>query len=107
MEKTLVMLKPDAVIRGHIGNILSYFEKSGLKIAALKMRKLTRQEAEAFYAEHKEQPFFPYLIDDMTADPIITMVLEGHDSVKRTREIMGATDPKEAAPHTIRKDFAL
>lgn len=105
-EQTLSIIKPDAVQKNHIGEILSRFEKTGLKIAALKMKQLSREEAEGFYAVHKERPFFKDLVDFMLSGPVVISVLEGENAIQKNRDLMGATNPKEAAPGTIRADFA-
>ncbi len=105
-EKTLSIIKPDAVAKGAIGAILAKFEKAGLKITALKMTHLSREEAENFYIEHKERGFFGELIDFMTSGPVTIQVLEGEDAIAKNRELMGATNPQEAAPGTIRAEFA-
>ena len=106
MERTLSIIKPDAVAKNVVGKILDRFESAGLKIAATKKIQLSRADAEAFYAVHKERPFFNDLVEYMISGPIVAMVLEGEDAVVRNRELMGATNPKEAAPGTIRADFA-
>lgn len=106
-ERTLSIVKPDAVGKNHIGEILARFEKKGLKIVAAKMKHLSRQEAEGFYAVHKERPFFKDLIEFMISGPVLISVLEGDDAIAKNREIMGATDPKKAEIGTIRKDFAI
>lgn len=105
-ERTLSIIKPDAVKRNLIGKILARFEENGLKIAEMKMMHLTRAEAEQFYAIHKARPFFGELVEFMTSGPVVVQVLEGDNAVARNRDIMGATNPKEAAPGTIRRDFA-
>jgi nucleoside-diphosphate kinase len=106
MERTLSIIKPDAVAKGVIGKILDRFESNGLKIAATKKLQLTRQDAEAFYAIHKERPFFNDLVDFMVSGPVVVSVLEGENAMAKNRELMGATNPQEAAPGTIRADFA-
>lgn len=106
VERTLSIIKPDAVAKNIIGEIYSRFEGNGLKIVAAKMKHLTREEAEGFYAVHKERPFFADLVKFMTSGPVMLQVLEGEDAVAKNRELMGATNPKEAAPGTIRADFA-
>ncbi|MEK9649519.1 MAG: nucleoside-diphosphate kinase [Gammaproteobacteria bacterium] len=106
IEKTLSIIKPDATSRNLIGEIISRFEKSGLRIVAAKMIKLSKEQAGGFYAEHKGKPFFDNLIDYMTSAPVLVQVLEGHDAVALNRRLMGATNPKEADPGTIRADFA-
>ena len=105
-EQTLSIIKPDAVDADHIGEILSRFEKGGLKVIAVKMKHLTREEAEGFYAVHKERPFFNDLVEFMISGPVLISVLEGDDAISKNRDLMGATNPKEAAPGTIRADFA-
>lgn len=106
VERTLSIIKPDAVAKNIIGKIYSRFEGNGLKIVAAKMKHLTREEAEGFYAVHKERPFFADLVKFMTSGPVMIQVLEGEDAVAKNRELMGATNPKEAVPGTIRADFA-
>lgn len=106
IERTLSIVKPDAVEKNLIGKILSRFEKAGLKPVAIKMLHLSRQQAEGFYAEHKERPFFGELVDFMTSGPVVVQVLEGENAVALNREIMGATNPANAGEGTIRKDFA-
>jgi len=106
MERTLSIIKPDAVAKGVIGKILERFESNGLKIAATRKLELSRKDAEAFYAIHKERPFFNDLVDFMTSGPVVVSVLEGENAVKRNRDLMGATNPQEAEAGTIRADFA-
>lgn len=106
VEQTLSIVKPDAVGRNHIGEIYARFEKAGLKIVALKMLHLSREEAEGFYAEHKGRPFFDGLVNFMTSGPVCVQVLAGENAIALNRELMGATDPQKAAPGTIRADFA-
>ena len=106
VERTLSILKPDALEKGVIGQILTRFESKGLKPVAMKMKQLSEQEAGGFYAVHRERPFFKDLVKFMTSGPVLVMVLEGENAVAANREIMGATNPKDAAPGTIRKDFA-
>ena len=106
IERTLSIVKPDAVARNVIGEIYSRFEKAGLKIIAARMKLLTREDAERFYAVHKERPFFNDLVAFMTSGPVMIQVLEGEDAIAKNRELMGATNPQEAAPGTIRADFA-
>lgn len=106
VERTLSIVKPDAVGKNVIGEIYSRFESNGLKIVAAKMVRLTDATAGGFYAEHKERPFFPDLIEFMTSGPVMVQVLEGENAVMKNRELMGATNPKEAAAGTIRADFA-
>src|SRR5437868_12482549 len=106
LERTLSIIKPDAVKKNVIGEILARFEKAGLRIIAARMRHLSRAEAEGFYAVHRERPFFRGLVDFMISGPVLIQVLEGENAVARNRELMGATDPKKAAPGTIRAEFA-
>ncbi len=106
LERTLSIIKPDAVAKSVIGEIYTRFEKAGLKIIAAKMRHLSRREAEGFYAVHRERPFFAALVDFMISGPVMIQVLEGENAVLAHRDLMGATDPKKAAPGTIRADFA-
>jgi nucleoside-diphosphate kinase len=105
-ERTLSIIKPDAVAKNVIGEIYARFEKGGLSVVAAKMKHLTREEAEGFYAVHRERPFFAPLVDFMVSGPVMIQVLEGDNAVARNRELMGATNPKDAAPGTIRADFA-
>ena len=106
MEQTLSIIKPDAVKKGVIGKIIDRFESNSLRIAAMKKVQLSEQDAAEFYAVHKERPFFGELVEFMTSGPVVVMVLEGENAVVKNRELMGATNPKEAAPGTIRADFA-
>jgi nucleoside-diphosphate kinase len=106
VERTFSIVKPDAVAKNVIGEIYSRFEKNGLSIVAAKMVRLNNEQAEGFYAEHKERPFFPALIEFMTSGPVTVQVLEGEGAVLKNRELMGATNPKEADAGTIRADFA-
>ena len=106
MEKTLSIIKPDAVSKNVLGKILDRFESSGLKIVAIKMLHLDQDMAEGFYAEHKGKPFFEDLIKFMTSGPIQVQILEGENAILRYREVMGSTNPQEAAPGTLRADFA-
>ena len=106
VERTLSIIKPDAVAKNAIGEIYARFERSGLKIVAARMRKLSRADAEAFYAVHRERPFFKDLVDFMVSGPIVVQVLEGENAIGKNRDLMGATDPKKAAKGTIRADFA-
>jgi nucleoside-diphosphate kinase len=106
VERTLSIIKPDAVAKNVIGEIYSRFEKSGLKIVAARMLHLSRPEAEGFYAVHKERPFFKDLVEFMISGPVMVQALEGENAVLKHRDLMGATDPKKAAPGTIRADFA-
>jgi nucleoside-diphosphate kinase len=105
-ERTLSIIKPDAVAKNAVGAILARFEQAGLRIVAAKMKHLSRKEAEGFYAVHRERPFFAALVDFMSAGPVMIQVLEGADAIAKNRELMGATDPKKAAAGTIRADFA-
>lgn len=106
-EQTLSIIKPDAVQGQHIGEIITRFEKNGLKVAGLKMVKLTPKKAGAFYKEHEGKPFFDELTQFMTSGPIVVMVLSGEDAVAKNRKLMGATNPSKAEDGTLRKDFAL
>ncbi len=106
MEQTLSIIKPDAVKKGVIGKILDRFESNGLRIAATKKIQLTPEQAGEFYAVHKDRPFFGELVEFMTSGPVVVTVLEGENAVAKNRELMGATNPKEAKPGTIRADFA-
>jgi len=106
VERTLSIIKPDAVAKNVIGKIYSRFEGNGLKIVAAQMRSLSRAEAEGFYAVHRERKFFPDLVSFMTSGPVMIQVLEGDEAIAKNRELMGATDPKQAAAGTIRADFA-
>lgn len=105
-EKTLSIIKPDAVANHLIGQINARFEKAGLRIVAAKMARLTKEQAEGFYAIHRERPFFNALVSFMSSGPVMIQVLEGENAVLKNRDIMGATNPKDAAPGTIRADFA-
>lgn len=105
-QRTLSIIKPDAVGNNHIGNIISRFEKAGLRVVAAKMKQLSQQDAEGFYAVHQARPFFKDLVSFMITGPVLVMVLEGDDAIAKNREIMGATNPKEANPGTIRYDLA-
>lgn len=106
MEQTLSIIKPDAVAKNVVGQILARFEAAGLRIAATKKIRLSRVDAEAFYAIHAERPFFKDLVDFMISGPVVVTVLEGENAMAKNRELMGATNPKEAAAGTIRADFA-
>lgn len=106
VERTLSIIKPDAVAKNVIGRIYTRFEDAGLRVVAAKMLHLSRQQAEGFYAEHKGRPFFEPLVQFMTSGPVVVQVLEGDNAVACNRELMGATNPKDAAPGTIRADFA-
>jgi nucleoside-diphosphate kinase len=105
-ERTLSIIKPDAVAKNVIGQIYSRFESRGLKIVAARMMMLSTQQAEGFYAVHRERPFFKDLVKFMTSGPVMIQVLEGEGAIQKNRDLMGATDPKKAAPGTIRADFA-
>ncbi|MAZ66262.1 MAG: nucleoside-diphosphate kinase [Kangiellaceae bacterium] len=106
IEKTFSIIKPDAVAKNVIGEIYSRFERAGLTIIASKMIHMTKEQAEGFYAEHKERPFFPHLVEFMTSGPVMVQVLEGENAILANREIMGATNPAEALRGTIRADYA-
>jgi len=105
-ERTFSIIKPDGVEKGVIGRVLSRFEAAGLKPVAIKLKRLSQAEAEGFYAVHRARPFFADLVKSMTCAPVVLMVLEGEGAIAKNREVMGATDPKKAAPGTIRADFA-
>lgn len=105
-ERTLSIIKPDAVAKNVIGEIYTRFEKAGLKIIAAKMKQLSRADAEGFYAVHRERPFFNALVEFMISGPVMIQALEGENAIAKNRELMGATNPKDAAPGTIRADFA-
>ena len=107
MDRTLILVKPDAFERGLTGEVLARFERKGLKIAALKRMDVTREIAEEHYAEHKDKPFFGELVDFITGGPLVALVLEGHEAVTAARQLIGATNPVEAAPGSIRADFGL
>ena len=106
VERTLSIIKPDATRRNHTGAIVDRFEKAGLKVIASRRMKLSKDQAEAFYAVHKARPFFGSLVAFMTSGPVVVQVLEGEGAIAKNREVMGATDPSKAAAGTIRKDFA-
>lgn len=106
LQRTLSMVKPDGVRKGLVGEVLRRFEGQGLRVAALKMLRLSSGQAEAFYAVHRGKGFFEELVRFISSGPVVAMVLEAEDAVRRTREIMGATNPKDAAPGTLRADFA-
>jgi len=106
MERTLSIIKPDGVSRGLIGEVISRFEKKNIKIVAMKMIHMTKTEAQGFYAVHKERPFFGSLTDFMSSGPVVVMALEGENVISKNRALMGATNYKEAAPGTIRADYA-
>ncbi len=105
-ERTLSIVKPDGVRKNVIGDVIGRFEKNGLKVAGLKMASLTKKEAEGFYAVHKSRPFFESLTAFISSGPVVLIVLAGDNAIKKVRDLMGATDPKNAAPGTIRKDLA-
>src|SRR5579859_2771129 len=106
VERTLSIIKPDATRRNLTGQIIARLEKAGLRVVAQRRMRLSRAQAEAFYAVHKARPFFGSLVEFMTSGPVVVQVLEGENAVAKNREVMGATDPKKAEPGTIRKDFA-
>lgn len=106
VEKTLSIIKPDAVAKNAIGEIISRFEKAGLRVAGAKMLRLSKTQAEQFYGVHKERPFFPALVAFMSSGPVLVQVLEGENAIAKNRQVMGATNPKDAAAGTIRADFA-
>ncbi|MBB5518413.1 nucleoside-diphosphate kinase [Amphiplicatus metriothermophilus] len=106
LERTLSIIKPDATRRSITGKIIARLEEGGLRVVAQKRIRLTREQAEGFYAVHRERPFFGELVEFMSSGPVVVQVLEGENAIARNREIMGATNPKEAAPGTIRADFA-
>lgn len=106
VERTISIIKPDAVAKNVIGDIYNRFERAGLRIVAARMLHLTREQAGEFYAVHKERPFYNDLVDFMTSGPVMVQILEGEDAIAKNRELMGATNPQEAAPGTIRADHA-
>jgi nucleoside-diphosphate kinase len=106
IQRTLSIVKPDGVRKGVVGEVIRRFEVAGIRIAAMRMIRLTKREAEGFYAVHRERPFFGSLTDFMSSGPVVVMVLEGENVIARNRELMGATDPKKAAPGTIRASLA-
>ena len=106
VQRTLSIIKPDAVAKNVIGEIYARFERAGLKVVAARMMHLSQREAEGFYAVHRERPFFADLVKFMMSGPVMVQVLEGEDAIARNRQLMGATDPKKADPGTIRADFA-
>jgi nucleoside-diphosphate kinase len=106
LERTLAIIKPDAVAGGHIGEILTMIEQNGFRIIGVKMQRLSRPEAEAFYEVHKQRPFFPGLVTFMTEGPVVVLALEGENAVAKWRDVMGATNPANAVQGTIRKRFA-
>ncbi len=105
MERTLSIIKPDGVARGLIGEVIRRFESNGIRIAAMKMLQMTKAQAEGFYAVHRERPFFDSLTRFMSSGPVVVMVLEGENVIEKNRTLMGATDPRQAAEGTIRRDF--
>ena len=105
IERTLSIIKPDAVEKNHIGGIIAMIEAAGLKVKAMKMMHLSRPQAQGFYAVHKERPFFGELVEFMTRSPVVVMCLEGDNAIAKYREVMGATDPAKASANTIRKNF--
>jgi nucleoside-diphosphate kinase len=107
IERTFSIIKPDATQRNLTGKVIDKFERAGLRVVAQKRIRMTRAQAEGFYAVHKERPFFGELVDFMISGPVVVQVLEGENAVAKNREVMGATNPKDAAPGTIRKEFAL
>lgn len=106
VERTFSIVKPDAVAKNVIGQVYARFEEAGLRIVASKMLHLSKEQAEGFYAVHKERPFFDSLVSFMMSGPVMVQVLEGENAIAKNREVMGATNPADAAPHTIRADFA-
>jgi nucleoside-diphosphate kinase len=106
VERTLSIVKPDAVAKNHVGEIIRRFEKAGLRVVAARMLHLSKDQAQGFYAVHKERPFYNDLVSFMTSGPVLVQVLEGEGAIAKNREVMGATDPKKAAPGTIRADLA-
>jgi len=106
MQRTLTILKPDALRKNRVGEVLGRIEKDGLRIEALKMLRLTADQARDFYAEHRDQPFFEGLVEFMTSGPVVAGIVAGEEAIPRLRSLMGATDPAEAAPGTIRAEFA-
>jgi nucleoside-diphosphate kinase len=106
LERTLSIVKPDGVAKNLIGEVIGRFEKEGLRVVGLKMVRMTKAQAQGFYAVHKEKPFFESLTDFMSSGPAVVMVLEGEEAIARTRRVMGATNPKDAQPGTIRRQFA-
>ena len=106
LERTLSIIKPDAVVKNVVGEIYARFEKAGLKVVAAKMKHLSRKEAEGFYAVHRKRPFFNALVEFMISGPVMIQVLQGENAILKNRELMGATNPKDAAKGTIRADFA-
>lgn len=107
MQRTLILVKPDAFARGLTGEIISRFERKGLTLVALEQRQLTVEVAQTHYAEHAERPFFGELVEFITSGPLVALVLEGHEAIAAARQVIGATNPIEATPGTIRGDFAL
>ncbi|MGE4350191.1 MAG: nucleoside-diphosphate kinase [Candidatus Berkiella sp.] len=107
LERTLSIIKPDAVAKNVVGEVIARFEKAGLRVIAARMMQLSQEQAESFYEVHKERPFFNDLVKFMISGPVLVQVLEGENAIKVNRDVMGATNPKEAAPGTIRADFAV
>ncbi|MCS5708719.1 nucleoside-diphosphate kinase [Candidatus Berkiella cookevillensis] len=107
LERTLSIIKPDAVAKNVVGQVIARFEKAGLRVIAARMMQLSQEQAESFYEVHKERPFFNDLVKFMISGPVLVQVLEGENAIKVNRDVMGATNPKEAAPGTIRADFAV
>jgi len=107
LERTLILVKPDAFARGLTGEVIARFERKGLRIVALKHMRVERELAEQHYAEHSEKPFFGELVEFITGGPLVAMVLEGHEAIRAARQVIGATNPLEAAPGSIRGDYAL
>lgn len=107
IQRTFSIIKPDATARNLTGKVVTKFEEAGLRIVASKRIRMTREQAEGFYAVHKDRPFFGELVDFMISGPVVVQVLEGEDAIAKNREVMGATNPADAAPGTIRKEFAL
>jgi nucleoside-diphosphate kinase len=106
LERTLGIIKPDAVAKGHTGDILSMIQQSGFRVVGMKMRRISQHEAESFYAVHKQRPFFPGLVTFMTEGPVVVLALEREDAIQKWRDLMGATNPANAAEGTVRKRFA-
>lgn len=106
LQQTLSIIKPDAVGTNHIGDVISRFERAGLRIAGIKMVRLTKDQAGQFYGVHRERPFYPELVEFMSSGPVVVMVLEGENAIAKNRQLMGATNPAKAEPGTIRADFA-
>ncbi len=106
LERTFGIIKPDAVAKGHVGDILTMIQQNGFRIVGVKMRRISKHEAEAFYSVHKERPFFPGLVTFMTEGPVVLLVIERENAIAKWREVMGATNPANAAEGTVRKRFA-